>query len=277
MKRSELEAQIRAKKSVLCVGLDTDPQQLPPHLHSDPEAIFNFNRAIIEATAPFAVAYKPNTAFYEAEGLAGWEALAKTAAFLKSEYPEHLLIADAKRGDIGNTARRYAQAFLEKMPCDAITVAPYMGEDSVSPFLEWEGKWAIVLALTSNAGAEDFQLQALEAGAEGHSEALFERVLRRAQSWSGAERLMFVVGATRPQFLQRVRAIAPEHFLLIPGVGAQGGSVAEVMQYACAKSGPALLINSSRGIIYRSSGRDFAQAAAAEAEALQKQMAPFIA
>lgn len=271
MDRKELENQIARKKSVLCVGLDTDLKKIPAHLLEFDDPIFEFNKAIIDATANYAVAYKPNLAFYEAEGLPGWQSLEKTINYLNQSYPEIFTIADAKRGDIGNTSARYAQAFFEKLAFDSVTIAPYMGEDSVRPFLGFNKKWVILLALTSNAGSSDFQNQILSDG-----QPLFEQVLRKSQKWAGKEELMYVVGATKADFLKQVRAVVPDYFLLVPGVGAQGGDVKEVMKYGKGKTSAALLINSSRGIIYKSSGKDFAEAAKGEAKALQSQMRRYL-
>lgn len=270
MNYQELLAQIKAKKSVLCVGLDTDPEKIPAHLRDEADPVFEFNRAIIDAVAPYSVALKPNIAFYEALGLNGWRSLEKTLAYARSKHPELFLIADAKRGDIGNTASRYAKAFFEALACDAVTVAPYMGSDSVTPFLQFSGKWAVLLGLTSNKGADDFQMLKMENGRQ-----LYQQVLETSQTWGTQNNLMYVVGATRPDFFREVRKIVPHHFLLVPGVGAQGGSVEEVMKNAILEQ-PALLINSSRGVIYASSGSDFAQAAAFEAEKLQKQMKGYL-
>jgi len=253
MKRSELIQKIKDKKSFLCVGLDPDLSKIPSHLHKVEDPIFEFNKAIIDATREYAVAYKPNSAFYECLGLEGWNAFEKTVDYIGKD---HFIIADAKRGDIGNTAKKYAEAFLQNISCDAITVAPYMGEDSVSPFLEFENKWAIVLALTSNKGAADFQMQMLDES----SEHLYEKVIRESQNWGTSENIMYVVGATRPQYLQRIRELAPDHFLLVPGVGAQGGSLEEVAKYGMNKD-IGLLVNSSRGIIYSSKESDFAESA----------------
>lgn len=271
MDRTALEAQIKKKQSVLCVGLDTDLEKIPSHLLEEEDPIFAFNKAIIDATHTYAVAYKPNIAFYEAEGLSGWRSLERTIEYLNSQYPELFTIADAKRGDIGNTGARYAKAFLESMDFDSITVAPYMGSDSVKPFLGREGKWAILLALTSNPGGGDFQLEELSSGSK-----LYQTVLQKSQDWASEEELMFVVGATKAEFLRDIRAIAPNHFLLVPGVGAQGGTVEEVMEHGMGDDSPALLINSSRGIIYADSSESFAQKAALEAEQLQMAMANFI-
>ena len=270
MTRTELVEQIKAKKSVLCVGLDTDIRKIPKHLLGDEDPIFAFNKAIIDATAEFAVAYKPNTAFYEAHGLAGWQSLEKTINYLNSRYPECFTIADAKRGDIGNTSKMYAEAFLKKLNFDSVTVAPYMGSDSVQPFLEVPNKWVILLALTSNAGAQDFQFAPLKP-----AEFLYEKVLRKSQEWGTPENLMYVVGATKAEHLKHIRSIAPNHFLLVPGVGAQGGSLTEVLENGLNADG-GLLINSSRGIIYASTGEDFAEVAAKEAAKLQAVMAEYL-
>ena len=271
MNRQQLIHQVQKKQSLLCVGLDTDPQKIPPHLLETEDPIFEFNKAVIEATHEFAVAYKPNIAFYEAEGLKGWKSLEKTIKYLQVEHPDIFSIADAKRGDIGNTSRKYAQAFLSHLNFDSITVAPYMGQDSVKPFLEFKDKWVILLALTSNSGSSDFQTLQVN-GKEG----LFEAVLYKAQEWGTTENLMFVVGATKVSFLKKIRAIVPKHFLLVPGVGAQGGSLSEVIQYGLDKEQPNLLINSSRGIIYASSGRNFQEEMHARAKSLQREMAGFL-
>lgn len=267
MTREHLIQQIKQKKSFLCVGLDPDLDKLPPHLLEEEDPIFSFNKAIIEATEDICVAYKPNIAFYECYGAKGWESLRKTNAIIPSSI---LAIADAKRGDIGNTAQRYAKAFFEKESAgfsfDALTIAPYMGKDSVSPFLEFEGKWAIVLALTSNEGSFDFQFLENE-----NKEKLFETVLRTANTWGTEENLMYVIGATRAENLSIVRKHAPQHFLLVPGVGAQGGSLTEVCKYGMNED-CGLLINSTRGIIYASKGRDFAEKAREKALELQKEM-----
>jgi orotidine-5'-phosphate decarboxylase len=267
MNRYELVEQIKQKKSYLCVGLDTDPAKIPPHLLNDEDPIFAFNKAIIDATLPYCVAYKINTAFYEAQGLKGWAALEKTVNYIPST---HFKIADAKRGDIGNTSTQYAIAFLKQLPFDAITIAPYMGEDSVKPFLQFEGKWAIVLGLTSNPGAHDFELKSLEGG-----ERLYEKVIRTVATWGTSENLMFVVGATRADEFINLRSIAPDHFFLVPGVGAQGGSLSEISQKAMNKE-VGLLVNSSRDIIFASSKEDFASAAAVKAKAYAEEMATFI-
>ena len=276
MTRSELLEQIRRKKSVLCVGLDSDIERIPPHLMEMDDPVWEFNKRIIDATHPYTVAYKPNTAFYEARGIEGWQTLQKTVAYIRENYPDIFVIADAKRGDIGNTARMYARAFFEHMHCHAITVAPYMGSDSVQPFLEYEGHWSIVLALTSNHGATDFQFSLLEKSLGSEvPQKLYEKVLSEVRGWGSKENLMFVVGATKADFLSRVRAIVPDHFLLIPGVGSQGGDLQQVMEKGIVNE-PAILINSSRSIIFSGSGRKFAQAAADAALNLQKQMAHYL-
>ena len=266
MNREALIEQIRAKRSVLCVGLDTDLEKIPAHLLHEEDPVFTFNKAIIEATAASTVAYKPNIAFYESMGVKGWQSLEKTIQYLDERYPEIFTIADAKRGDIGNTSKMYAKAFFENMNFDSVTVAPYMGEDSVTPFLEFPNKWVILLGLTSNKGAFDFQF--IE-NAEG--EALFESVVKKAQEWATADQLMFVLGATKTEHLARLRSIAPDHFFLVPGVGAQGGSLEEVLKQATNKDF-GVLVNSTRGIIYQSNGLDFAQAAGSAARTLQQEM-----
>ena len=266
MNKAALLEQIRAKRSVLCVGLDTDLEKIPTHLLKEDDPVFAFNKAIIDATAAFTVAYKPNIAFYESMGVKGWHSLEKTIQYLDAKYPEIFTIADAKRGDIGNTSKMYAKAFFENMNFDSITVAPYMGEDSVTPFLDIPNKWVILLGLTSNKGAFDFQF--IE-NAEG--EALFESVMKKAQKWATADQLMFVLGATKTEHLARLRSIAPEHFFLVPGVGAQGGSLEEVLKQATNKD-YGVLVNSTRGIIYQSNGLDFAQAAGSAARTLQQEM-----
>lgn len=267
MTRKELIQQIREKQSFLCVGLDTDQKKIPQHLLAENDAIFAFNKAIIDATAPYCVSYKPNLAFYEAFGVKGLMAFERTIKYLKANYPNHFIIADAKRGDIGNTSTMYARTFFEEYDVDSLTVAPYMGEDSVTPFLGYEGKWVILLALTSNKGSHDFQLTESPDG-----ERLFEKVLRRSQQWATDEQMMYVVGATQGEMFEDIRRIAPTHFLLVPGVGAQGGSLQEVCKYGMTKD-CGLLVNSSRGIIYASQGEDFAEAAAEKARELQQQMA----
>lgn len=266
MNRRELIEQIERKQSVLCVGLDTDLDKIPVHLLEEEDPIFAFNKAIIDATVPYAVAYKPNVAFYEPYGAKGWLALERTINYLNETYPEVFTIADAKRGDIGNTSQRYAQAFLENLNFDSITVAPYMGSDSVQPFLTYENKWVVLLALTSNGGALDFQLTEDAAGVP-----LYQKVVRQAMRWGTPEQLMFVLGATRSDYLENVRKVAPEHFFLVPGVGAQGGSLEDVLTKASNKD-YGILVNSTRGIIYQSSGLDFADAAARAAAELQQEM-----
>ena len=267
MTRQELIQQIREKQSFLCVGLDTDLKKIPQHLLKEEDPIFAFNKAIIDATAPYCVSYKPNLAFYEAFGVKGLMAFEKTIKYLKQNYPQHFIIADAKRGDIGNTSAMYARTFFEEYDVDSLTVAPYMGEDSVTPFLGYEGKWVILLALTSNKGSHDFQLTESPDG-----ERLFEKVLRRSQQWANDEQMMYVVGATQGQMFEDIRRLAPNHFLLVPGVGAQGGSLHEVCKYGMIKD-CGLLVNSSRGIIYASNGEDFADVAAQKAKELQQEMA----
>ena len=266
MERKQLIEQIFTKKSFLCVGLDTDLNKVPKFLLNKEDPIFSFNKAIIDATAPYCVAYKPNLAFYECYGLKGMEAFEKTITYLKEKYPNHFIIADAKRGDIGNTSKMYAQTFFKEYNVDALTIAPYMGEDSVKPFLEYEGKWVILLALTSNKGCHDFQLFEDKDGVR-----LFERVLSKAQEWGTTENLMFVVGATQGSLFADIRKLAPNSFLLVPGVGAQGGSLQEVCKYGMNKD-CGLLVNSSRGIIYASSEANFAEIAGEKAKELQQEM-----
>ena len=266
MERKQLIEQIFTKKSFLCVGLDTDLNKIPKFLLNEEDSIFSFNKAIIDATAPYCVAYKPNLAFYECYGLKGMEAFEKTITYLKEKYPNHFIIADAKRGDIGNTSKMYAQTFFKEYNVDALTIAPYMGEDSVKPFLEYEGKWVILLALTSNKGSHDFQLFEDKDGVR-----LFERVLSKAQGWGTTENLMFVVGATQGNLFADIRKLAPDSFLLVPGVGAQGGSLQEVCKYGMNKD-CGLLVNSSRGIIYASSEANFAEIAGEKAKELQQEM-----
>ena len=271
MTRKELIEQIKQKQSFLCVGLDTDLKKIPQHLLTDEDPIFAFNRAIIDATAPYCIAYKPNLAFYESMGVKGWIAFEKTVDYLNKNYPEQFIIADAKRGDIGNTSAMYARTFFEEMNLDAVTVAPYMGEDSVSPFLTYPNKWVILLALTSNKGSHDFQLTE-----DAQGERLFEKVLRRSQAWGNDENMMYVVGATQGRAFEDIRKIVPNHFLLVPGIGAQGGSLEEVCKYGMTRD-CGLLVNSSRGIIYASQGEDFAEVAAEKARELQLQMAAELA
>ena len=274
MTRQELIATIQRKKSFLCVGLDTDINKIPQHLRSEENAIFKFNKAIIDATLPFAAAYKPNLAFYESAGIKGLEQLKMTMDYLHSLDDKAFTIADAKRGDIGNTSQQYAKAFLDPagdFNFDSLTVAPYMGEDSVTPFTSYEGKWVILLALTSNKGAFDFQF----IKAEGEEKHLFEKVLETSKKWGDKENMMYVVGATKADMLTTVRNIVPDSFLLVPGVGAQGGSLEEVCRYGLTNE-CGLLVNSSRGIIYASGGEDFAARAAEEAQKLQQQMAKYL-
>ena len=266
MTQKQLIEQIKKKQSFLCVGLDADLEKMPEAISKGPEPLYTFCKAIIDATAPYAVAYKPNIAFFEAYGLAGWQALEKTIDYLNQNYPEVFTIADAKRGDIGNTATRYAKAFFEQLKFDSITVAPYMGRDSVEPFLAFQEHYTILLALTSNQGAQDFQYHT------DSGQALFEKVLKESQKWEGAqERLFYVVGATQAAALSRIRLQVPDAFLLVPGVGAQGGSLDEVAENGLT-SNCGLLVNSSRGIIYASSANDFETAAAKAAKDLQQQM-----
>ena len=271
MNRQQLINEIFTKKSFLCVGLDTDINKIPEHLKKEGDPIFTFNKAIIDATAPYCVAYKPNLAFYECYGLKGMIAFEKTIKYLKENHPNHFIIADAKRGDIGNTSKMYAQTFFEEYNLDSVTVAPYMGEDSVKPFLEYDNKWVILLALTSNKGSHDFQLTEDKQG-----ERLFEKVLKKSQEWGTTENLMYVVGATQGKMFEDIRRIAPNHFLLVPGVGAQGGSLQEVCKYGMTKD-CGLLVNSSRGIIYASKDEDFAEIAAQKAKELQLEMSSELA
>lgn len=271
MTREELINAIQKKQSFLCVGLDSDINKIPQHLRNEEDAIFLFNKAIIDATLPYTVAYKPNLAFYESAGIKGLVQLKKTMDYLHSLDDKVFTIADAKRGDIGNTSQQYAKAFLDPQGdfnFDSMTIAPYMGEDSVTPFTVYEGKWVILLALTSNKGAFDFQF----IRSEGESQRLFEKVLERSQAWGTPDNMMYVVGATKADMLTDVRALVPDSFLLVPGVGAQGGSLTEVCRYGMTKE-CGLLVNSSRGIIYASNGEDFAERAAEEARKLQQQMA----
>ncbi len=265
MKIDQLIAQIREKKTFLCVGLDTDLDKIPEHLLKEEDPIFAFNKAIIDATHQFCVAYKPNIAFYEAYGLKGWKALERTMEYLNTEYPEVFTIADAKRGDIGNTSTRYAKAFFETLNFDSITIAPYMGKDSVEPFLAFKDKHTILLALTSNQGAFDFQTKQV------NGQELYKEVLATSKNYKNAENLMYVVGATKASYLSEVRQIVPESFLLVPGVGAQGGNLQEVCKYGITKD-IGLLVNSSRGILYASQGLDFAKMAGDKAKSIQKEM-----
>jgi orotidine-5'-phosphate decarboxylase len=267
MKQKDLFKEISSKKSYLCVGLDTDLKKIPAHLLKEKDPVFEFNKQIIDATHKYAVAYKPNIAFYEALGSKGWESLEKTLEYI----PKNIFtIADAKRGDIGNTSGLYAKAFFETMKFDAITVAPYMGEDSVKPFLEFKDKSVILLALTSNSGSHDFQMLKLK-----NDQELYLEVIRLSKTWGDTSQIMYVIGATKAQMLEQIRTLVPDNFLLVPGVGAQGGSLEEVSKYGMNKQ-CGLLVNSSRGIIYASTEKDFALAAANEAEALQKEMAGYL-
>ena len=267
MDKNSLFQQIQRKRSYLCVGLDTDLAKIPAHLHRSEDPIFEFNKQIIDATVDHAVAYKPNIAFYEALGSRGWDSLAKTVEYIPDEI---FTIADAKRGDIGNTSKLYAKAFFEQMNFDSITVAPYMGKDSVQPFLEFEGKWVILLAHTSNDGSADFQLLKSDTG-----QTLYEEVITRSQDWGSEDNLMYVVGATRADKIESIRRLAPGHFFLVPGVGAQGGSLRDV-SIAGLNSQCGLLVNSSRGIIYASNNEDFAQVAGSKAKEIQLEMASLL-
>lgn len=266
MNKQQLFEHICRKKSFLCVGLDTDIKKIPQHLLQDEDPIFAFNKVIIDATADLCVAYKPNLAFYESLGIEGWKAFEKTVRYIKGNHPDQFIIADAKRGDIGNTSEMYARSFFEHLDIDSVTVAPYMGEDSVKPFLNYPGHWVIVLGLTSNKGSQDFQFTT-----DNNGERLFEKVLRVTQNWATDDQLMFVVGATQGKLFTDVRRIAPDHFLLVPGVGAQGGSLQEVAQYGM-NDRCGLLVNSSRGIIYADKSESFADAARGEAEKIQQEM-----
>lgn len=267
MTRKEIWTQIQQKGSYLCIGLDADISRIPRHLLGCDDPIFEFNKQIIEATKDLCVAYKPNLAFYEALGAEGWRSLQKTMEVIPQE---HFTIADAKRGDIGNTSRLYAKAFFETLDFDAVTVAPYMGEDSVKPFLEFEGKWVILLTLTSNKGSYDFQFSPQEQG-----QPLYKKVMKKAQEWGTPDNLMFVIGATHPEKFEEIRRIAPENFLLVPGVGAQGGDLGGLSYYGLNNLG-GLLVNSSRGIIFAGDGEDFAEKARAAAQGVQKEMAKYI-
>ena len=271
MNKQELVKQIKEKRSFLCVGLDSDIKKLPACVLDSEDPVFEFNKSIIDATAPYTVAYKPNLAFYEATGVKGWISLEKTVQYIKDNYPEIFIIADAKRGDIGNTSALYARSFFEEMQVHALTVAPYMGEDSVTPFLGYEGKWVILLALTSNKGSHDFQLTE-----DANGEKLFEKVLHKSQEWADANQMMYVVGATQGKAFEDIRRIAPDHFLLVPGVGAQGGSLEEVCKYGMNKS-CGLIVNSSRAIIYADTTEQYAEVAAQKAKEVQEQMAAELA
>lgn len=265
MNYTALFEQIKKKKSFLCVGLDSDIAKIPQHLLKAEDPVYEFNKAIIDATAAYTIAYKPNIAFYESRGVEGWKSLEKTVEYIRTNYPEVFTIADAKRGDIGNTSQMYAKAFLETLNFDSITVAPYMGEDSVTPFVKYEGKWVILLALTSNKGAFDFQFM------EEKGEKLYERVLKVSQQWGNKDNMMYVVGATKAEMLGGIRKIVPDHFLLVPGVGAQGGSLEEVAEYGM-NSHCGLIVNSSRGIIFADTTENFAVRAGEEAHKLQQDM-----
>ncbi|MBX3164324.1 MAG: orotidine-5'-phosphate decarboxylase [Bacteroidetes bacterium] len=268
MNRTQLIEQIKTKKTFLCVGLDPDVDKMPEHLLDYKFPIYEFNRAIIDATAHYCVGFKPNNAFYEAYGLTGIEALEKTIHYIKVNYPNHFVIADAKRGDIGNTSTMYAKAFFNRLHADAITVAPYMGSDSVKPFLQFENKWAIVLGLTSNEGSADFQQQNI------NGKDFYLNVIETCAKWGTPDNMMFVAGATKAQMFEEIRKIIPNHFLLVPGVGAQGGSLQEVCKYGLTKD-IGLLVNSSRAIIYASNGKDFAEKAAEEAKKMAEEMKQF--
>ena len=267
MTKEQIFEHIRRKQSFLCVGLDADIRKLPACLLQEEDPIFSFNKTIIDATAPYCVAYKPNLAFYESMGVRGWVAFEKTVAYLRQHHPDQFIIADAKRGDIGNTSAMYARTFFEEMNLDALTVAPYMGEDSVTPFLQYPGKWVILLALTSNKGSHDFQLTT-----DPDGERLFEKVLRKSQEWGNADNMMYVVGATQGHMFEDIRKVAPDHFLLVPGIGAQGGSLEEVCKYGMTKD-CGLIVNSSRAIIYADKTENFATVAAQEAKKVADQMA----
>ena len=270
MNTQDLIAQIRKKNSFLCIGLDTDMEKIPTYLLSEDDPIFTFNKAIIDATHKFAVAFKPNIAFYEAHGKKGWKSLYKTIEYLNTNYPEIFTIADAKRGDIGNTSSMYAKAYFQEMAFDSVTVAPYMGKDSVEPFLAFRDKHAILLALTSNEGAFDFQTTKCD------DKQLYKKVLETSKTYENSDRLMYVVGATKAEYLKEIRQIVPDSFLLVPGVGAQGGKLEEVCKYGMTKD-IGLLVNSSRAIIYASSSSNYAEIAGAKAESMQREMALQIA
>ena len=266
MNKQELFENIKRKKSFLCVGLDTDIKKIPEHLLREEDPIFAFNKAIIDATAEYCIAYKPHLAFYESMGVSGWIAFEKTVNYIKSNYPDQFIIADAKRGDIGNTSSMYARTFFDELDIDSVTVAPYMGEDSVTPFLDYNGKWVILLALTSNKGSQDFQMTE-----DANGERLFEKVLRKSQEWGSEDQMMYVVGATQGRAFEEIRKIVPNHFLLVPGVGAQGGSLTEVCKYGM-NSTCGLIVNSSRAIIYADKTEKFAEVAREEARKVQIEM-----
>lgn len=271
MTAKDLFENIKKKQSFLCVGLDSDIKKIPAHLLSEEDPVFAFNKAIIDATAEFTIAYKPNIAFYESEGVKGWLSLEKTVNYIKQNHPDIFIIADAKRGDIGNTSAMYARAFLENMPFDSVTVAPYMGEDSVKPFLNYEGKWVILLALTSNKGAFDFQfIKDNETNIP-----LYKHVIKTSSTWATDDQMMYVVGATKADMLAEIRELIPDHFLLVPGVGAQGGSLEEVVKYGINKQ-CGLLVNSSRGIIFADSSENFHNVAHTEAQKIQTEMAGYL-
>jgi orotidine-5'-phosphate decarboxylase len=266
MTANEIFEQIKKKRSFLCVGLDTDIRKLPDCLHSESDPVFAFNRAIVDATVDYTVAYKPNIAFYESNGENGWRSLRKTVEYIRKNYPDVFLIADAKRGDIGNTSEMYAKTFFETLDFDAVTLSPYMGKDTVEPFLKFSGKWSILLALTSNSSANDFQYMD-----DGKGKHLYERVLEISKGWGNVDNTMYVVGATKAEMLAKIRTVVPEHFLLVPGIGAQGGSLEEVVKYGM-NSACGLLVNSSRAILYADKTEKFAEAAAIEAKKIQVQM-----
>ena len=267
MTRQELVTQIKQKRSFLCVGLDTDPKKMPACVFDLYDPIFEFNKAIIDATAPYCIAYKPNLAFYEAYGIKGMKAFIKTCNYIREKHPLHLIIADAKRGDIGNTSKMYARTFFEEYDLDALTIAPYMGEDSVTPFLEYSGKWVILLALTSNKGSHDFQMIA-----DNEGQRLFEKVIKKSLKWGTPDNMMYVVGATQGRLFEDIRRLAPNHFLLVPGIGAQGGSLEEVCRYGLNKD-CGLLVNASRSIIYACDDDHYAEIAGNKARELQQEMA----
>ncbi len=266
MNKEQIYKKIKEKRTFLCVGLDTDIKKIPEHLMLEEDPIFAFNKEIVDATAPYCIAYKPNLAFYECLGTRGWVALEKTVQYIRDKYPDQFIIADAKRGDIGNTSALYARTFFDRMDIDAVTVNPYMGEDSVTPFLGYEGKWVILLALTSNKGSNDFQLTA-----DGEGERLFEKVLRKSQEWANEEQIMYVVGATRGRAFEDIRKRVPDHFLLVPGIGAQGGSLEEVCHYGM-NSQCGLIVNSSRAIIYADHTERFAEVAGEKAKEVKTEM-----
>ena len=271
MDRKELVNQIFEKQTYLCIGLDTDITKIPKHLLSEPDPVFTFNKAIIDSTRDLCVAYKINTAFYEAGGLKGWESMERTVKYIGED---HFKIADAKRGDIGNTSTQYAKAFFESLPFDAITVAPYMGEDSIKPFLQYPGKWAIVLGLTSNAGAADFELKYLQ-NEDGKSTMLYEQVLQTVSGWGSPANLMFVIGATQQNQFKKIRELTPDHFYLVPGLGSQGGSLEEISRQALTRE-CGLLVNASRSVIYASNGKDFAEKARSEAKVYRDEMGGYL-